>query len=328
MNSTLACPLPQNEDQRLDALHSYEILDSDPELEFDALTRIATHTFNTPIAVVAMMDSDRLWFKSRIGLDIPQLDRKIAFCAHTINTPDAPLIVNDLSSDIRFARNPLVSQAPHLRFYAGAPLLDSNGMALGTIAIIDANPRTFNDSQTHTLADFASLTMLAMNARKRAIELRRLALTDYLTGIGNRAHFDQANATEMCNFSRTGVPYSVIAMDLNGFKAVNDNYGHNAGDQVLRIVAGRLSKQLRSGDLLARLGGDEFGVVARNCDPKTAQIIAARFAKSLEQPIQLSTGELVQVGISYGVATAAENDSSSEVLLHKADDELYKSKIR
>ena len=109
MSSTLACPLPQNEDQRLDALRSYEILDSDPELEFDALTRIATHTFNTPIAVVAMMDSDRLWFKSRIGLDIPQLDRKIAFCAHTINTPDAPLIVNDLSSDIRFARNPLVS---------------------------------------------------------------------------------------------------------------------------------------------------------------------------------------------------------------------------
>ena len=326
MSTTSSCPFPINEDQRIDALRSYEILDSDPELEFDALTRIASHAFNAPIAVVAMMDSDRLWFKSKIGLDIPQLDRKIAFCAHTINTPNEPLIVNDLSCDIRFAKNPLVSNAPHLRFYAGAPLLDSDGLALGTIAIIDANPRSFDANQTSTLADFASLTMLAMNARKRTIELRRLALTDYLTGIANRAQFDQTNAIEMCNFVRTGATYSVIAMDLNGFKSINDNFGHNSGDQVLRIVAGRLSKQLRSGDLLARLGGDEFGVVARNCDHTTAITIAARCARSLEQPIQLSNGELVSVGISCGIGTASGNDASGELLLHKADEELYKSK--
>ncbi|MET3121105.1 diguanylate cyclase (GGDEF)-like protein [Oxalobacteraceae bacterium GrIS 2.11] len=327
MAATSACPIPDNEVQRLDALRSYEILDSEPELEFDALARAAAFTFNTPIALVAMMDSNRLWFKSKIGLDILQLDRKVAFCAYTINSPIEPLIVPDLSSDIRFAKNPLVAQAPNLRFYAGAPLLDANGLALGTITVIDAKPRSFSDKEAAALKDFATLAMLAMNARKRAIDLRKLALTDYLTDIPNRAQFDLSNAIEMSNFIRTNVPYSVIAMDLNGFKSVNDSHGHNGGDQVLRIVAGRLSKQLRVGDVIARLGGDEFGVVARNCDRKTAETMAQRFAKSLEQPIQLSNGALVKVGISCGISTASELYTSAELLLHRADDDLYKSKI-
>jgi len=326
MTSTHTCPVPRNEEQRILAVRSYDILDSDPELEFDALARVASHTFSMPIAVVAMMDTNRLWFKSKIGLDVPELDRKIAFCAHTINTPDEPLIVNDLTNDTRFAENPLVSNAPHLRFYAGAPLVDSDGMALGTIAVIDAEPRPFTRSQLHTLGDFATLVMTALEGRKRAIELKRLATTDYLTGIANRAQFDMVSATEMHNYIRTGMPYSVICMDLNGFKSVNDNFGHQAGDQVLREVARRLSRQLRSGDLVARLGGDEFAVVARNCDYQIAVRVATRFSQVIEQPIQLASGHLVQVGISCGVCTSSNSLNSSEVLLHKADEALYQSK--
>ena len=308
------------------ALRSYEILDSDPELEFDALTRVASHTFGTPIAVMAMMDTNRLWFKSKIGLNIAQMDRKIAFCAHTINTLDKPLIVNDLTSDARFCANPLVSQAPHLRFYAGTPLVGSDGLALGTIAVIDVQPRPFSESQLHALSDFATLAMAALEGRKRAIELKRLALTDYLTGIPNRAQFDVANATEMSNFIRTGVVYSVICMDMNGFKSINDNFGRGAGDQVLREAARRLTKQLRSGDLIARLGGDEFAVVARNCDDQTAQTMALRFKNTLEQPIQLASGHLVQVGISCGVCSASDQDASADALLKHADAALYKTK--
>lgn len=326
MISMLTCPVPRNEEQRIIALQSYHILDSDPELEFDALARVAAHTFNTPIAVVALMDTNRLWFKSKIGLDVPQLDRKIAFCAHTINTPDEPLIINDLSNDTRFSDNPLVSQAPHLRFYAGAPLVDADGLALGTIAVIDAQPRPFTAAQLHVLADFATLVMTAMEGRKRAIELKRLATTDYLTGIGNRAQFDIASSTEMNNYLRTGVVYSVICMDLNGFKSVNDHFGHYAGDQVLREVARRLSRQLRSGDLVARLGGDEFAVVARNCEYPIAMKMAARFKAALEEPVQLATGHLVQVGISCGVCTSSAVDNSAEALLNIADAALYKSK--
>src|SRR5665647_955542 len=131
------CPLPQNEAQRLQAVLSYEILDSGPEVDFDALTRVAAHTFDVPAAVVGLMDSDRLWFKSRFGLDAPQLDRQIAFCAFAVMQPGELLIVNDLALDPRFKGNPLVTAAPHLRFYAGAPLVDQHGYALGTIAVVD-----------------------------------------------------------------------------------------------------------------------------------------------------------------------------------------------
>ncbi len=147
MSTPAQCPMPTNEPERLRIVRSYEILDTEPELEFDALTRVAAHTFQAPIAVVAMMDSDRLWFKSKLGLDIPQLDRKVAFCAHAIVRPREPLVIPDLQSDTRFVANPLVAQAPHLRFYAGAPIVDASGHALGTIAVIDAQARPFSKAQ-------------------------------------------------------------------------------------------------------------------------------------------------------------------------------------
>ena len=324
--SSAHCPIPANEPQRIVSLRSYEILDSEPELEFDALARIAAYMFNAPIAVVAMMDSNRLWFKSKIGLEVPQLDRKIAFCSHAVASPDAPLVVNDLASDPRFVENPLVVNAPHLRFYAGAPLLDSAGLALGTIAVIDTVPREMNPAQLRALSDMATLVMTALRGRKRELELKKMALTDYLTGIGNRAQFDLVNSTEMANFMRTGVSYSVICMDLNGFKSINDHYGHSVGDQVLQEVARRLNRQMRTGDLIARIGGDEFAVVARNCDRATAETLAQRFERSLEQPIVLLSGQQVQGSISCGMATSSIADLSASILLEKADQQLYQSK--
>jgi len=140
-NEIIQCPVPENEAQRLQAVRSYEILDSAPEMDFDALTRVAAYTFDAPAAVVGLMDSDRLWFKSRFGLDVPQLDRQIAFCAFAVMRPDELLVVEDLAQDPRFRGNPLVVEAPNLRFYAGAPLVDHQGYALGTIAVVDVRPR-------------------------------------------------------------------------------------------------------------------------------------------------------------------------------------------
>ena len=218
----MKCPIPENEPQRIDAVHSYEILDTEPEVEFDALTRVASHTFGTPIAVVAMMDRDRLWFKSKIDLEVPQLDRKIAFCAHAIMCPREPLVVSDLLEDQRFVDNPLVASAPHIRFYAGAPIVDPSGHALGTIAVIDTKSRTFTDAERHTLSYFATLVMTAMQGRIRALSLERLAMTDYLTGIPNRAQFDKTIAAEINYANRSGTCLSVLYLDLDGFKKVND----------------------------------------------------------------------------------------------------------
>ncbi len=329
MSSEPSCPahpVPENEAQRLEALRAYDVLDSEPELEFDALTRVAAHALGTPIAVVAMMDSDRLWFKSKLGLDVPQLDRQIAFCAHAIMTPREPLVVPDLLADPRFAGNPLVAGAPHIRFYAGAPIVDPAGHALGTIAVIDAQPREFSDAQRDALTDLSTMVMTALQGRRRALDLERLALTDHLTGISNRAQFDKAIAAELRHAMRTGEAFTVLCMDLDGFKDVNDGFGHAAGDEVLCEVAKRLGQQVRLGDVLARMGGDEFAVVMRHGGEDDATVLAQRIAKAVQAPITLSTGDTVGVGVSVGMASYTDAVPSVQALLAQADQALYQAK--
>ncbi len=320
------CPIPDNEANRLRAVRSYQILDSEPELEFDALTRVASHAFATPIAVVAMMDSERLWFKSRIGLDVPELDRKIAFCAHTIMRPTELLVVDDLLADTRFTDNPLVASAPNIRFYAGAAIVDDDHHAVGTIAVIDTQPRTFSDSQRQTLVDFSTLAMTALQSRRRAVALSRLAMTDHLTGIANRAKFAAEISAEVQTSQQSGSPFHVFLLDLDGFKAINDTFGHAAGDDVLRKVAERLSLLVRPGDTLARLGGDEFGIVARNADPGAAGVLAEHIRTAVERSIKLSSGGFVRVGVSVGVASYTRQVSSVDELLARADHVLYQAK--
>ncbi|MFT5535395.1 MAG: diguanylate cyclase (GGDEF)-like protein [Candidatus Paceibacteria bacterium] len=321
-----SCPIPANEPERLAHLRSFAILDTSPEIEFDALTRVVAHAFNAPIAVIAMMDSNRLWFKSKLGLDVPQLDRKIAFCAHAIMKPGAPLVIEDLTADPRFAINPLVSHDPHLRFYAGAPLVDDSGHALGTIAVIDNRPRAFNDTQQHILMDCSRLVMTAMEGRRRALVLEQLAMTDYLTGLPNRAQFDQAMATEMSHAMRTGKPFSLLCLDLDGFKGVNDEFGHAAGDEVLCEVARRLQRHVRLGDTLARLGGDEFAIVTRDADNDAVAVLADRLMDTVRQPIRLLSGDRVTLGISVGIASYTSDVTSAQLLLARADKALYRIK--
>lgn len=326
MLPAIACPIPENESQRLDAVRYYEILDTEPEVEFDALTRVAAHTFGAPIAVVAMLDSDRLWFKSKLGLEVPQLDRKVAFCAHAIMCPREPLVVPDLLNDQRFADNPLVANAPHLRFYAGAPIVDVTGLALGTIAVIDTKPRTFTDSQRHTLSDFATLVITAMQGRRRALALQRMATTDYLTGIPNRAQFDKTIASEIAYANRSGTCLNVLSLDLDGFKEVNDRFGHGAGDEVLVEVARRLATEVRMGDMLARMGGDEFAIITREDDSEAVAAMARRLVAAVQIPITLTTGDQVRVGMSLGIAPYSAATTTAFVLLKEADKALYEAK--
>jgi len=324
--STVSCPIPVDEAQRIRSVRAYEILDTPPEPEFDALARLASHTFAAPIAVVAMMDSERLWFKSRLGLDIPELDRKVAFCAHAIMRPEQPLVVPDLSQDNRFAHNPLVAQPPHVRFYAGAPIRDSDGRALGTIAVIDAQPRQFSAEQRLALSDLSFLVTTALDARKRSLDLERMASTDHLTGIANRARFEASLQAELARARRTGTPVSLICLDLNGFKEINDTHGHSAGDEVLVEVTRRIQQLVREGDTFARLGGDEFAIVIQNARDNAVQSLLSRIAPTVAKPIQLSGGNRVQVTTSVGVATTVEEDLSGDNLLARADADLYRDK--
>lgn len=320
------CPIPKNEAQRLRAVHSYEILDTPPEVEFDTLTRVATHLFDTPAAVIGLMDAGRLWFKSKLGLDVPQLDRQIAFCAHAIMRPDEPLVIEDLQRDLRFQFNPLVTQAPCLRFYAGAPLIDHQGFALGTIAVVDTQPRTFSEDQRALLHDLSTLVITALDNRRRASLLNSMAMTDHLTGLANRAQFERTLNAEFAHARRTGEAFSIFYMDLDGFKAINDTFGHAAGDEVLREVSLRMAGQVRAEDLLTRLGGDEFGLFMRQSIEDSAQSLAQRIAEAVSSPITLSDGTQAKVGISIGIATYTQASESTASLLAQADQALYEIK--
>ncbi len=321
-----ACLIPANETQRLRALRSYDIIDTPAEVNFDILTRVAMHAINTPAAVIGLMDADRLWFKSQIGLGVPQLDRQIAFCAHAVMRPDELLVAPDLRHDARFRDNPLVLQAPFLRFYAGAPLVDRHGYALGTIAVVDTQPREFTDSQRVLLHDLSALVIGALENRQQTALLGQLAMTDHLTGLANRAQFERALKSELALADRSGDAAILFYMDLDGFNKINDSYGHAAGDEVLACVAQRMAGQVRAGDLLARFGGDEFGLLLRQGDMASAELLAARIADEVRTPITLSNGHRVSVSISIGIARSSACVNSMALLLANADQALYGAK--
>lgn len=158
--------------KRVEALRSYRILDSAPHPSFDCITRAAQTAFETPIVLISFLDDTRQWFKSRIGLPLCETPREIAFCGCAIGGPDV-FVVEDAGEDPRFCENPLVTGAPHIRFYAGAPIFDAEGYALGTLCVIDREPRDFSDRERALLAELADCAMNAVTLHAQSALLRR-----------------------------------------------------------------------------------------------------------------------------------------------------------
>ncbi|MDH3228631.1 MAG: PAS domain S-box protein [Alphaproteobacteria bacterium] len=169
-------PVPDDEADRLEALLDYAILDTAPEEGFDRITRIASRILDVPMCLVSLVDTDRQWFKSKQGLDADQTPRNVAFCAHAI-MEDQVMVVPDATKDARFRDNPLVRGEPNVRFYAGAPLRSWSGHNVGTLCVIDQNPRKPTPEQQEILADLAKVVVDEMELRlwgKRALDALRL----------------------------------------------------------------------------------------------------------------------------------------------------------
>lgn len=167
---------PANEAARIAALDKYAILDTDPEQSFDDLTLLASFVCKTPIALISLVDEDRQWFKSRIGIELSETSREVAFCSTAILQPDV-FVVPDALADDRFRDNPLVVSDPHIRFYAGAPLINEDGFALGTLCVVDRAPRELAPDEREALKALSRLVLAQLEFRRNLILLKE-ALTD------------------------------------------------------------------------------------------------------------------------------------------------------
>lgn len=167
--------LPENEADRLKALYSYAILDSLPESDFDDITRLASRICETSISLISLIDEKRQWFKSTHGLQVSETAKEYAFCAHAILNPKDVMIVPDSLKDERFKNNPLTVGNPNVVFYAGVPLVNSDGYSLGTLCVIDHQPKNLSDSQIEALKVLAKQVMNQLELRRKINELNQTA---------------------------------------------------------------------------------------------------------------------------------------------------------
>ncbi len=167
----MAVPIPANEAERLKALHAYGLLDTAPEPVFDDIVRLAALICGTPISAVSLVDTGREWFKASVGLATCEADRDVAFCAHAILTPEKLLVVPDATLDPRFANSPLVTEKPHIRFYAGAPLVNRAGYAIGSLCVKDSVPRQLSAAQLDALTTLSRHAMREIESRQLVVEL-------------------------------------------------------------------------------------------------------------------------------------------------------------
>lgn len=166
--------IPSNETERLNAIYEYNILDSLTEEDYDNLTYIAAQICQTPISLISLVDKDRQWFKAHHGLSVSETHRDFSFCAHAINTPDQPFIIENSKLDERFVDNPLVTKEPNVIFYAGIPLLNDDGYALGTLCVIDNEPNKLNEGQIKALKGLSKQVINLMELRKNKYMLENL----------------------------------------------------------------------------------------------------------------------------------------------------------
>ena len=172
----MAAAPPSIEASRIAALNRYAILDTEPEQSFDDLVTLAAHICKTPMAMLSLVDEHRQWFKSKVGVQVRETPREISICTHAIQQDDL-FIVPDTRQDPRFRDNPLVVGEPRVRFYAGAPLINEDGFALGTLCVVDREPRELDEDQKNALLSLRRLALAQMELRQN-LRLLKDALND------------------------------------------------------------------------------------------------------------------------------------------------------
>ncbi|WP_137170044.1 diguanylate cyclase [Marinomonas sp. FW-1] len=310
--------IPKNEAERLHALRALRILDTSHEERFDRITRMAKRMFNVSISLISLIDESRQWFKSRQGLEVIETPRDVSFCGHAIHQ-DGLFIITDASIDERFFDNPLVTDAPNIRFYAGYPLKLRQGINIGTLCIIDSKPRIFDEEDQLLLKDLGTII-------EQEIQSIQLATLDELTLISNRRGFMTMvnHMLKVCQRDKKAM--SFVVFDLNKFKAINDNYGHHEGDFVLAKFAQIMLESFSEYDVIGRLGGDEFVAMLSDRTDEEISVFLEHFAACVDE-VNDSLKKPYRIQYSAGVTHFPyDTDKSIEEMIQCADAVMYQQK--
>jgi diguanylate cyclase (GGDEF)-like protein len=308
-------PIPADEAQRQRDLERSGVLDHPDDEHFDRLVRLASTVLETPIALISLVDGDRQWFLAQHGLEAKETPRKMAFCAHAI-AGDETLVVPDARQDPRFCTNPLVISDPKICFYAGTPLQSRNGHNLGTLCVVDRQPRNFSTTQVRLLEDLAQLVL-------RELELRRLATVHPISGFAVRTSFLEQAEPELERARLAEQPLALLALEIDHFSQIRHRWGHPVSDQALAGVGRFLSSQLCPRDLIGHIGDHTFALLMVNVDLDTALERAEAIRCGIADLHGSFSASGHQLAISGGLTLLAPADQQAEALLLRAEQALF-----
>ena len=322
-----------------------------PDQSYDDITALAALICDTSIALVSLIDDGQQRFKSQHGVNAGQASRAAPFCEQTIARPNQLFVIPDARHDKHFADTPLTMDGSPIRFYAGAALVTSGGDTLGTLCVIDQVPRQLTDDQKNALLALSrqvvaqvelsnAVEELKNNTAKklrnyqgqveeyqRRLELsnarlKTLSVTDDLTGLNNRFAFEEEFRDAVQRAWQSESPLSLLFLDADHFKSYNDEFGHPAGDDALRTIAGYLKGSMRTTDFVARIGGEEFVIILPGASRESARALAERCRKALE----LAAWHERPITVSIGISSLDGRNINTGTLLSEADQALYHSK--
>lgn len=335
-NHDLSSTIASTATIKLARLPASSLLYTPIEERFERITRLARATLKVPVAAVTLVSSSRQWFKSIAGWTVSELPRESSLCKWTLQSGE-PTVIADTRTDDRTAEHPLVLGSPHFQFYAGVPLLDADHSIIGTFCVFDIQPRNPTAGELQSLTDLAALAQNeffadhlsnAHSALTGKLSIaRREAMMDPLTRLWNRrgAMVMLKGAFEDADQSHS--PMAIALLDLDNFKRVNDTYGHQVGDEVLRRLSSRLVSAVRGIDVACRIGGDEFMLLMVDTDAGTATKICERVRKAItETAIPTRQGNM-PMSVSVGFTVRMPHESISlDQLMERADRGLMQSK--
>ena len=325
-------PLPANERQRLQTLYDYGILDTPSDLSFDDIGHLARELAGTAIGIISFVDANRQWFKSCIGLeDGPsETPRNISFCGHTI-LQRQPLIIHDALKDERFADNPLVTGKPHIRFYAGFPLIAPNGLALGSLCAIDQQPRQLSGQQIESLQRLASLVVRQLELQRHTLapsEPNSNGMAASSPGGGGPTRLasleqllNREQISQMLDLSLAmgqEAPFTLMRCGFRDYERINAAVGGRQAEELMNEAARRLLIGLGPGSSLARFADGEFiALLPHQQEVMAAEAIARRIISLCEEPFLLEQKRLA-FPVSIGVVVQNGSYSCSEALYSDA----------